>query len=106
AVQPRGKENDGYPPPRIMEVIAAAVDVLRMAGRVEGIVEGERLALMTVHVFHRVAELARQPPRAHEREVVRPTHRKIPRLASTHHVHVELRDNRVPRHCGVLREVS
>src|SRR5207244_8517898 len=68
--------------PILMEVIAATVDVLGMPGRVERVVEREGLALMTVHVLHRVAKLAREPARADEREVVRTAHRQIPGLRS------------------------
>src|SRR5215218_6409137 len=57
----------------VLIVVAAAVDVLRVAVRVDGVVEVEPELVGLVYVFDQIPELGRQPPRADQLEVSWPT---------------------------------
>ena len=58
-VSTSGKEHDRNTISRVVRVIAAAIDVLRMAVRVHRVIELERHLLRRVHLLHDIAELSR-----------------------------------------------
>jgi len=58
-VSARGEEHDGNAVARIHVMVAATVDVLRMAVGVETVVEREAGFLLRVHIFDEVTEFRR-----------------------------------------------
>jgi len=76
-----------------------------MAGRVELVIERERLPPRLVDGLDQVAELGRETPRADQLEVRRPPEGFVLGPPAPHHVHVELRHDRVARHGGMIGEV-
>src|SRR5258705_379929 len=101
---PRPEERDRNAVARIHVVIAAAVVLLRMAGGVELIIERKRLLPRLVHGLDQVAQLGREPAGPDELQVSRPPAVLVVGAAAAHHVHVQLRDDRVARPGGVTRE--
>src|SRR6185437_3495700 len=105
AVTARRKERDRDAGACVHVVIAAAVELLRVAGRVELIIERERLLASLVHGLDQVAELGREPARADELHVTWAAAILVVGAASPHHVHVELRDDRVAGYRRMVREI-
>ncbi len=104
AVPAGGEERDRNAIARVFVVIAAAVDVLRVAVGVEGVVEYKGLLLLLVHCLDDVAQLRGQPATSDQLEVMRAAARNVGRLAAPDHVHVELRNDRITRDGWMIRE--
>ena len=82
-----------------------------MSVGIHRVIERERFSLAPVHRFGEVAELGRQPARANELQIIRISivaHAGgsdtgvVRRRAATNHVHVQLRDDRIARDCGMV----
>ncbi len=86
---------------RVGVVVGAAEVLQRVSRRVELVVEGERPILGRVHLLQEVAVLRRDLPGAHhdERDGA-----LLGGLGAAHHVHVQLRDDPLPRHRGAVGE--
>src|SRR6267142_601198 len=105
AVIARREERDGNAVARVHVVIAPAVVLLRMPRGVELIIERERLLPSLVHGLDQIAELGREPARADELQVSRTAASLVVGAAPAHHVHVELRHDRVARDRRMVREI-
>ena len=108
-----GEEGDRDAITGILVVVAAAVDVRRMAVGVEGVVEHQAVPAALVHRLHHVAQLGRDAARTDDLDVVRVAvdlvagqglASDVRRVAAPDHVDVELGHDRFPRHGGVVGE--
>src|SRR5258708_3620734 len=105
-VSARGEEDDRDAVARVLVVIAPAIDVRWMAVGVHGIIECQRMLLGAIHGLGEIAQLRGESTRSNQLNVVGiavvslafPGYsRVVSGRATTHHVHVELRDDRIAR---------
>ena len=92
-VQSGPEKCDGNPEPRVVGVIASAVDPLRMSVRVPGEVELERLAARGVDLVYQVTQLSRQSPRSNQLQIIRSAAGNVVRTAASDHVNIDLRND-------------
>ena len=79
--------------------------MFRMYGGIVLIIEREGMTKLFVKGLDNVTELSREKERDDELEVAGPAAGLIIGATSAHHIHVQLRDDRVARHLRVVVEV-
>ena len=103
---PAGRhEDDGDAVARVVVVVGAAVVLLGMAACIVLEVEHPVELLLDAHLLDEVTELRGELSRADELEVVRTAVDLVACLATADHIEIELRDDLLARHCGVIGEM-
>src|SRR5262249_61516082 len=99
------KERDRDAVARVLIVVAAAVVLLGMTVRVVRVVDAHRRRLCLGTRVDDFAELRRETLGADQLHIAWATVLLVVRRAAADHVHVQLRDDRISRDRGMIREI-